>query len=336
MPQDRHLVILVHGINTRAFWMEEIKPSLEKAGLAVSLTGYGKFGIMPFLSYFSGQREKAILRVVRDIRLAHQAYVLENQHEPDRISVISHSFGTYVISRILTDYPEFKFYRLIFCGSVVKDDFPFDEHDVVQRFLPPPLLNEAGTKDYWPALAESAGWDYGSVGSTGFIGPVVETRWHQGFAHSDFLKQEFCDKFWVPFLLGQAPIPADHGQEMPLWIRALAGLPLRWLFLPQLIWLILIALPLVATYPLLSASQQASIKEYAQHPSTIWVKRENPNLGTSITNGDATVKGVKIVLKEIGLYSGEINNDHDIEWYESVRNFERESKYYGRCGIRRP
>jgi pimeloyl-ACP methyl ester carboxylesterase len=221
-----HLVILVHGINTRALWMGEIKPALEKAGFSVAPTSYGKYGVVRFLSPFYSLRQTAISRVVADIRTARRAYKLANGIEPRQMSVISHSFGTYVVSRILTDYPEFQWKWLIFCGSVVREDFSFDQ--ILERFTQP-LLNEIGTKDFWPALAESAGWGYGSVGSTGFNRPPVETRWHKGLTHSNFLTEEFCDAFWTPFLLGEKARPADRATQMPLWIRAITWLPLRWL-----------------------------------------------------------------------------------------------------------
>jgi hypothetical protein len=51
---------------------------------------------------------------------------------------------------------------IIFCGSVVRDDFEFDK--VLDRFEVP-LLNEVGTRDFLPALGESAGW--GSLFVTG-------------------------------------------------------------------------------------------------------------------------------------------------------------------------
>lgn len=44
-----HLVVLVHGINTRALWMGEVKPALERAGFFVGPTSYGKFGVPRFL-----------------------------------------------------------------------------------------------------------------------------------------------------------------------------------------------------------------------------------------------------------------------------------------------
>jgi alpha-beta hydrolase superfamily lysophospholipase len=222
-----HLVILVHGINTRAHWMNELKPALEKAGFAVAPTSYGKFGIPRFLS-FPARREKAIQDVLRDIRTAIHVHKLDTGSEPAKMSVISHSFGTYVVGRILTDYQDVKWYRVIFCGSVVRDDFPLQ--NVLHQFARP-LLNEVGTEDYLPALAESAGWGYGSIGSNGFNRPPVETRWHHGFGHSDFLTASFCNEFWIPFLQGQKAKPAGRAVDLPLYVRAIARLPLRWLIL---------------------------------------------------------------------------------------------------------
>jgi pimeloyl-ACP methyl ester carboxylesterase len=220
-----HLVVLVHGINTRALWMSDVKPALESAGFTVGQTSYGRFSILRFLAPFRWLRNKAISRVAMDIRTARRAYKIAKGNDPKMMSVISHSFGTYVVGRLLTDYPDFQWYRIIFCGSVVREDFPL--HQVLERFAHP-LLNEIGTKDYLPALAESAGWGYGSVGSTGFNRPPVETRWHHGYSHSNFLTEEFCKEFWIPFLQGHSPKAADKPTQMPLLVRLTSILPLRW------------------------------------------------------------------------------------------------------------
>jgi hypothetical protein len=220
------LVILVHGINTWAHWMGGVKSTLEKAGFAVAPTSYDRYGIPRFLAPFPRLRRKAIERVVTNIRTAIRRHKRDTGSDPKRMSVISHSFGTYVISHILTE-PEFHWYRVIFCGSVVRNDFPFDKAE--KQF--DALLNEVGTKDFLPALAASAGWDYGSVGSNGLNHPLVETRWHHGLKHSDFLTESFCRKFWVPFLLGNKPIPAGKAIRMPFWIRAITAFPLRWIIL---------------------------------------------------------------------------------------------------------
>jgi hypothetical protein len=140
-----HLVILVHGINTWAHWMAEIKPVLESAGFAVAPTSYDKYGVPRFLAPFPQLRRKAIERVENNIRIAIRRHRKDSGSDPKRMSVICHSFGTYVISHILTN-PEFQWHRVIFCGSVVRSDFQFDK---AEKQFDAPLLNEVGTNDFW-------------------------------------------------------------------------------------------------------------------------------------------------------------------------------------------
>jgi hypothetical protein len=61
-------------------------------------------------------------------------------------------------------------------------------------------MNEVGTRDIWPAIAESITSGYGSAGTYGFLRPLVRDRWHNGAHHGYFLNPSFCKKFWVPFL----------------------------------------------------------------------------------------------------------------------------------------
>src|SRR5262249_28853945 len=129
---SKHLVVLVHGINTRALWMGFVKPALENAGFAVAATSYGKLGVVRFLSPFRWLRRRGVERVVRDVNLALTVHRRNVGEDPEQLSVISHSFGTYVITRILMDHPEFKWHRIIFCGSVVREDFRIDR--VIERF----------------------------------------------------------------------------------------------------------------------------------------------------------------------------------------------------------
>jgi pimeloyl-ACP methyl ester carboxylesterase len=187
--------------------MGEVEPALEKAGFIVSRTSYGQYPIWSFLFHWKSLEQKAIRRLTDDIT---DAVTL---HGPDLISVIAHSFGTYVISKILLSRAEFRWERIIFCGSVVRDDFPF--RDVVGRFTPP-LLNEVGDSDIWPAFAEKFG--YGAVGSYGFNRPAVQTRWHKGFRHSDFLNEKFCNENWIPFLLGKGIASGDKPSLLS-WYR---------------------------------------------------------------------------------------------------------------------
>jgi pimeloyl-ACP methyl ester carboxylesterase len=256
----KHLVVLVHGINTEAYWIDRVKPTLEDAGFIVAPTSYGNYSILRFLLPFRGLRQKAINRVARAINMAEQLY------KPDEISVISHSFGTYVAARILAENP-IKWNRIIFCGSVLKDTFPL--YNYVDRFNVP-LLNEVGSRDYWPALAESVGWGYGSIGSKGLHDPAVSTRWHHGYRHSDFLNETFTKKFWIPFLKDGTIVHADQPTLLPFSIRALTSFPLR-LFVP----LVLAALVIFAAAGLIARpSNDCDVAAPPELPTTRVTKFE--------------------------------------------------------------
>jgi hypothetical protein len=133
------------------------------------------------------------------------------------------------LARILAERFDIRWNRIVFCGSVCPNDYPF--HNYYQRFVRP-LLNEIGTKDIWPAFAESVTWGYGSVGAYGFQSPAVTDRWHQGLAHSDFLTADFCQKFWVPFLTKGEVIAGDAPALLPRFARILTRLPLKWILWP--------------------------------------------------------------------------------------------------------
>jgi pimeloyl-ACP methyl ester carboxylesterase len=182
--QGPHLVVLVHGINTWGLWMPVIEPTLQSAGFAVARTSYGHFPVPRFLLPFPPLHRTAINRVLGDIESAIQL------HKPAKISAITHSFGTHVLASILRDHPEIRWHRIVFCGSVLRHDFPFNE---VQDRFDYPLLNEVGTRDFWPALAESVTWGFGSAGSHGLNRPTVVSRWHDGFTHSSFLSPDSAE-----------------------------------------------------------------------------------------------------------------------------------------------
>jgi pimeloyl-ACP methyl ester carboxylesterase len=154
-----HLVILIHGINTHALWESSLKETLIECGFKVAPTSYGMLNVGRFLLPVSWFRDQAVNRVLTGIKTGIRI------HEPERVSVIAHSFGTYVMAKIMADYPELRWHRIIFCGSVVSESFPL--HQFLERFQYP-ILNDVGTRDIWPALAESVTWGYGSVGSYGF------------------------------------------------------------------------------------------------------------------------------------------------------------------------
>ena len=107
-------------------------------------------------------------------------------------------------------------------------DFPFEK---IPESFEPKLLNEVGSRDIWPALAESITWGYGSAGTYGFRRPRVEDRWHYQAKHSTFLNAEFCRKYWVPFLTDRSIVSSDKNPEPPpWWLQILATIQIKYVF----------------------------------------------------------------------------------------------------------
>jgi hypothetical protein len=218
-----HVVILVHGIRDFALWQSSIRTTLEEAGFKSEATNYGRLGLFQFLIPIPYFRRKAIEKVWDQIRTVKQ------NNDGAHLSVIAHSFGTFVISHVVKEEFDFKFHRIIFCGSVVNYDFPFEQ---LQGRYVPPILNEVGTRDIFPALAESVTFGFGSAGTYGFRRPLLRDRWHNGAGHGFFLNRDFCRKFWTPFLKDGTIIASASAPEPPrLWIQLLSTFKIKYLLI---------------------------------------------------------------------------------------------------------
>jgi hypothetical protein len=219
-PTSKHLVILVHGIRDFALWQNTIRRSFEEAEFVVEVTNYGRMNLLQFLSPIGAFRQHAIDTVWKQIR------IIKQKHPTSTISVVAHSFGTYIVSYLMRRNFDATFHRVIFCGSVVPYDFPFEEF---QNRFSAPIINEVGTRDIWPAVAESVTPGYGSAGTYGFRRPLVRDRWHNGAAHGYFLNAEFCKRFWIPFLKNGELIPgAESAESTRKWLQGLSIVKIKY------------------------------------------------------------------------------------------------------------
>jgi hypothetical protein len=225
VAQDAHVIILVHGIRDYALWQDRIRNVL-KEHFTVESTNYGRFDLLRFLVPLSHFRNKAIESVWDQIRDVKKQY-------PDaKFSFVAHSFGTYILAQILSREFDFSAHQVVFCGSVVKYNFPFEQ--IADRFTTP-ILNEVGAKDVWPAIAESLTWGYGSAGTYGFRRPRVRDRWHSGARHGYFLNPEFCKEYWCPFFKEGVIVDGADDPEVPaVWLKALSVIRLKYVLLTLL------------------------------------------------------------------------------------------------------
>jgi hypothetical protein len=218
-----HVVILVHGIRTRALWQNELRKILQKDGFVVEPTNYGYFDVVRFLVPWQPFAGAIVVEIARQIRHA------QRMNKEADCSIIAHSFGTFIVARMLRDHTDIEFNRIIFCGSVVPHKFRFEDY---RGRFEVPLVNEVGTRDFWPVIAEVVTIGYGSAGTYGFRRPAVRDRWHNGKAHGDFLNQKFCMKYWVPFLRnGEIVEDNETAERPPWWLWTVSTFQIRYLVL---------------------------------------------------------------------------------------------------------
>jgi len=192
---------------------------LQTNGFIVQPTNYGYFDVVRFVFPYQLFAGKVINDITRQIR---QTMAINKNAD---YSIVAHSFGTFVIAKILKEHTDLEFNRIIFCGSVLSHRFRLEDY---RKNFKEELINEVGTRDFWPVIAEVVTFGYGSSGTYGFRRPPVRDRWHNGKAHSDFLNEEFCKKYWVPLLRDDEIIDdEERAERTPWWVSTISTFQIR-------------------------------------------------------------------------------------------------------------
>jgi|JFJP01.1.fsa_nt_gi hypothetical protein len=212
MEHVEQVVLLIHGIRTQADWQPMLVSLLEEKGkIRVHPIKYGYFDVFRFwLPLFT--RQAPIKRVEKEFRSARKKY----PHA--KISVIAHSFGSYIIGKLLKEQFDLELDRLILCGSVLPDSYPWE--DVMHKFIGGNneqvlnVINECGKKDIWPVLARMTSWGYGDSGTHGFGQVLVKDRFHN-VKHSEYFTRDFATTYWKPFVENGEYRPTEFEVNMP-------------------------------------------------------------------------------------------------------------------------
>lgn len=138
------LVVTIHGIQTTGKWQKKITPYLARHGLIPYHIDYGWFNAIGF--FFPWSRERRV-RLVRE-----ELQELIAQSGARRISVIAHSFGTYLAMEVLKrENGSIKYDRVVLTGSIVPRDFDWD--DAFAQSWVMAARNERATSDRVVTLA---------------------------------------------------------------------------------------------------------------------------------------------------------------------------------------
>lgn len=212
------VVVLVHGIRTQGDWFKIVKSELRNfEPFKVEECKYEYFDLFNFLCPILTRHfpKKKTLRNLHSI--------IADNGDADYY-LISHSNGTYVMSHILAESPHIQFKGIIFCGSIVNENFRWD---TLKSFPRDMFINDIGTKDILPVLAKISTIGYGASGRFGFNHHGVMNR-HHNLGHSGFFTSEFIARYWTPFLVHGEKVESPWDLEKPAekaWLQWVGSKP---------------------------------------------------------------------------------------------------------------
>lgn len=226
-----HIIVLVHGIRTYGHWQEEAKRFFEKdVNFKAYPVRYGYFNLFEFLLPFNVFRKKAADKIIEDI------VTIRRKYPNAKLSIISHSFGTYNVSRLLFSQTELDndVHSLIMCGAIVPNDFPW--HLLSPR-INGNVRNDFSYLDPWPAIAKAITTGYGAIGTYGAQdSDVLDVRHEKG--HSDYFSTPTYEA-WKTFIeTGQNIVNGENPPIKQGWTSSIAQIFLsllvmiKWSFLP--------------------------------------------------------------------------------------------------------
>ena len=216
------IVVTLHGIRTRGQWQKQITPYLARYGLIPYHLDYGFFGLVSFLvPWARASRVQWLRSELRD---------LMDRTGARRVSVIAHSFGTWLALEVLeAENGNLRFDRVVLTGSIVRRDFPW-EATLTRKHWVQAVRNERAAGDVvvraaalFARLAGAIAPRAGASGALGFDDPpsLVHEQVIAG-GHSDVLNIANYDK-WARFI-AYPRLPDDHLKRVRTLVQQIRAL----------------------------------------------------------------------------------------------------------------
>ncbi len=221
-PPAPRAVFVLHGIRASQIddWLLKVERKARECfpkGTVLKRPAYGYFTAIRFAL-------PAVRR--RNIRKFQDAYTELIARHPNVVpDFIGHSNGTYMLGQSLLEVPAMRFGNVVLAGSVLPQDYPWDEKTGTQVLR---VRSERGQRD-WPV-----GWlcnvlrkaffmrDVGTGGYSSFErGEVSQEKYHSGKdGHGAMFTDENIPRM-VRFALGEDPGPELSTQvpELAWWSR---------------------------------------------------------------------------------------------------------------------
>lgn len=209
------VLVSIHGILSNAEWNAEISP----------IASSQKWIFAPFMYCEDNSADliinkKKAKRIIE--RFRHWIYDIQCRY-PYCISVIAHSFGTYILASYISGFDEFlpiQLNAVILTGSILSPDFDWESHRGVRVAR---ILNEVAPNDQWVKHMPKLNWIYsdplyGDSGVVGFKKPsrILTQKSNDIFDHNNVIKRDVIEQHWMPFLMVNRDAYRIEGEEYVL------------------------------------------------------------------------------------------------------------------------
>lgn len=145
--EHKQIVVTLHGIRTDGAWQKAATPHLAHEGLIPYHIHFGWFGVVRFLLPWT--RNGQIERVRNELR---ELLVTAGIR---RLSVIAHSFGTYIaLEALRRENGQLNFDRVVLTGCILPTDYPWQDMINAKRVMA--VRNDRATQDFVVRLAHWA------------------------------------------------------------------------------------------------------------------------------------------------------------------------------------
>jgi pimeloyl-ACP methyl ester carboxylesterase len=214
-------VFVIHGIRDDGFWTHRIAEKVRELGSKTDqgvttfrswTPSYGYFAMLPFVLPWI-RREKVEW-------FADQYVTAFSQYPKSDFHYVGHSNGTYLAARALIEYPAIHFRHVLFAGSVVRRDYPWEQMRHDQSITA--FQNIVAADDWVVALLpKSVEWvrafDLGGAGFDGFRDAgqpgISEYRYLLG-GHGAGIREAHWPEI-AAFIVNGTPFPPNPTQTVP-------------------------------------------------------------------------------------------------------------------------
>ena len=200
----RGLLVVIHGLMTNAGWLSNLTPAANSQGWIVAPFIYDN---PPTLLVDKGGRQKVIEQFREWI------YALKKKYEPLTMSVLCHSFGTYIITKYIEGFASVEGFlpvqidSLILTGSIVRPDYDWNAHIPMRLGR---VMNVVAGGDDAVKYMPKADWKkiigmdslfgQGAIEGVKNVSNNVENRKMEILTHTNIFKDDVIEQFFLPYM----------------------------------------------------------------------------------------------------------------------------------------